>query len=272
MIDKIMEKNTVSKSSDGVRKFNKGVSYRIITVTALVASFLFGVVGMGVTFAVGPATVNLKSAGSFVVLSKAGISTTGTTAITGNMGVSPIAATAITGFSLALDKSGQFSTSPKVTGKIYAATYKAPTPSVLTTAILDMQTAYTDAAGRKTPTATELGKGNIGGKTIKPGLYKWSSNVMIPTDVTLSGGKNDIWIFQIAGTLDVSSGKKVILSGGALAQNIFWQVAGKTSLGTSSVFNGTILGKTAIVLKTGVKLNGKALAQTNVTLDANTVK
>jgi hypothetical protein len=243
-----------------------------IVNTVLVISFALALICPTATFAASPATVKLGSAGNFAVLSKAGISTTGVTAITGNIGVSPIAATAITGFGLTLDRLGQFSTSPKVIGKVYAASYKVPTPSMLTTAILDMQTAYNDAAGRKNPTATELGTGNIGGKTIKAGLYKWSSNVTIPTNVTLSGSKNDVWIFQIVGTLDISSGKNIILSGGALAQNVFWQVAGKTSIGTYSTFNGNILDKTAIVLKTGAKLNGKVLAQTAITLDANTIK
>lgn len=217
-------------------------------------------------------TVDLGTAENYVILSKAGISTTGTTVIVGNIGVSPIASTAITGFALSLDQSGRFATSAKVTGRVFAASYAAPTPTRLSTAILDMQTAYNDAAGRKNPRATELGAGNIGGRTIKPGLYKWSSGVIIPKDVTLSGDKNAIWIFQIAGTLDISSGKKVILEGGARAQNIFWQVAGKTTLGTTAVFRGTILDKTAIVIKTGARLHGKALAQTAVTLESNAVR
>ena len=242
-----------------------------VLVAVLAFMFMFGLTLPMAAFAAGPTGVNLGTAGNFVILSKAGISTTGVTAITGNIGVSPIAATAITGFGLTLDRLGQFSTSPKVVGKIYAASYKVPTPKMLTTAVLDMQNAYTDAAGRTKPTATELGTGNIGGKTIKPGLYKWSTPVTILKDVTLAGGKNDVWIFQIAGTLDISSGKKVVLSGGAQAKNIFWQVAGKAALGTYSAFNGNILGKTAIVLKTGATLNGRALAQTAVTLDANTI-
>ncbi len=98
--------------------------------------------------------------------------------------------------------------------------------SLLTTAIGDMQTAYTDAAGRKSPTKTELGAGNINGLTITPGLYKWSGNVQIPIRVTLKGGPNDVWIFQIAGNLTVGNGAIVMTSGGALAKNIFWQVAG----------------------------------------------
>jgi hypothetical protein len=133
-----------------------------------------------------------------------------------------------------------------------------------------MQTAYTNAAGRPAG-VTELGSGNIGGLTLVPGVYKWGTGVTIPTDVTLAGGKNDVWIFQIAGTLKISSAKKVILKSGALAQNIFWQVAGATTLGTNSTFNGNILDKTKIALQTGAVLNGSALAQTAVTLDANKV-
>lgn len=216
--------------------------------------------------------VDLGTAGNFAILSKAGISTTGTTAIVGNIGVSPAASTYITGFGLTLDSSRRFSTSSHVTGKVFAANYAAPTPSMLTTSIGYMQIAYTDAAGRKNPNFIELGGGNIGGRVLRPGLYKWSSNVTIPTDVTLSGSVNAVWIFQIAGTLNISAGKKVILSGGALPRNIFWQVAGKTTLGTTSDFKGNILCKTAIVLKTGARLYGRALAQTAVTLDANYIK
>ncbi len=217
-------------------------------------------------------TVDLGSAASFVILAKSGISTTGTTSIVGNLGVSPIASTAITGFGLQKDPSGKFATSTLVTGKIYAADYATPTPAMLTSAVGDMQTAYRDAAGRKNPRFTELGNGNIGGKTLRPGLYKWSSNVTIPSDVTISGGPNAIWIFQVAGTLNISAGKKVILLNGAQAKNIFWQVAGKTTLETTAVFNGNILGKTKVDMMTGARLNGRALVQTAVTLDANTIR
>ena len=246
-----------------MNKFNR--------VVAAVAVFvLLGITGTSAAFAAGPAAVNLGTAGSYAILSKAGISTTGTTKITGNIGVSPIAASAITGFGLVLAGSGDFSRSSLVTGKVYAANYAAPTPSKLTTAVGDMQTAYVNAAARPAG-VTELGSGNIGGLTLVAGVYKWSTGVRIPTNVTLSGGKSDVWIFQIAGTLNISSAKKVILAGGALAQNIFWQVAGATTLGTYSTFNGNILDKTNIALQTGAVLNGSALAQTAVTLDANAV-
>lgn len=221
----------------------------------------------------GPAAVNLGTAGSFVILSKSGISTTGTTSIVGDIGVSPISSTAITGFGLTMDSSGQFSTSSLVSGKVYASNYAVPTPAKMTTAVSDMQTAYTDAAGRTNPTATELGAGNIGGMTLTPGLYKWGTGLAINTGVTLNcqGNGNAVFIFQIAQTLTVGSGVTVTLSGGCQASNIFWQVGGQATLGTTSNFKGIILCQTAIVLNTGATLTGKALAQTAVTLNANTV-
>jgi hypothetical protein len=242
------------------------ISYKSIFGLILLVLFLSQAVS-----AAGPSAVNLGTSGNFVILSKSGISTTGTTTIIGDIGVSPIAHTAITGFGLIMDPSNQFATSSLVTGKVYAANYAPPTPTKMTTAVSDMQTAYTDATGRTNPTATELGAGNIGGMTLAPGLYKWSTGVIIPTDVTLSGGSNDVWIFQIAQNLNVGNGVSITLSGGAQAKNIFWQVAGQATLGTTSNVNGIILSKTAIVINTGAKLNGRALAQTAVTLDANAV-
>lgn len=215
--------------------------------------------------------VNLGTAGDFVILAQSGISTVPASAITGDIGVSPIDSTAVTGFSLILDASGQFATSTQVTGKVYAPDYAAPTPVNLTTAIGDMQTAYTDAAGRTTPDFTELGAGEIGGLTLVPGLYKWGTDVWISSDVTLSGGPDDVWIFQIAGKIIQANGTKVFLSGGALARNVFWQTFGNVALGTTSHFEGIILTQTAITLATGASINGRLLAQTAVTLDASTV-
>jgi len=235
-------------------------------------SVVLGLTSPIIVLAAGPAPVDLRSAGNFAVLAKSGISGTGSLSITGDIGVSPIAASAITGLGLIMDSSNTYSTSALITGKIYASDYTAPTPSMMSTAISDMQTAYTDAAGRTLPTATELGAGNIGGMTISPGLYTWSTGVTIPTNLTLSGAADDVWIFQIAQNLQLSSATQIILSGGAKASNIFWQVAGQTTLGTTSVFNGNILNQTSIVLNTGAVLNGRALAQTAVTLDANTIQ
>ena len=241
------------------------------SMVVLVAMFVIGLIGPIYVFAAGPALVNLGSAGNYVILSKSGVSTTGSTWITGNVGVSPVAASYITGFGLILPAAGEYSTSVLVNGKIYAPDYANPTPINLTTAVLDMQNAYTDASGRSLNAITELGAGNIGGMTLVPGLYKWSTGVTIPTDVTLSGSAEDVWIFQVAQNLSISSNTKIILAGGAQSSNIFWVVAGQTTIGTSAVFNGNILDQTAIVLNTGASLNGRALAQTAVTLDSNNV-
>jgi hypothetical protein len=155
-----------------------------------------------------------------------------------------------------------------VTGRLYASDYATPTPASLTTAVLDMQTAYTEAAGRTQPDFTELGAGIIDGMTLVPGLYKWGTGVEIPTGLTLAGGPNQVWIFQIAQDLTVGNGAIITLSGGARPQNIFWQVAGQATLGTTSRFQGVILSQTMIALNTGAVMHGRALAQTAVTMDA----
>ena len=243
-----------------------------IAVTTVDGSFTATCEVTTVTVALGPAPVLLGSAGNFVILAKSEISTTGTTAVVGDMGLSPAAASYITGFGLIMDASNEFSTSSLVTGKIYAADYAPPTPAKMTTAVSDMETAFTDAAGRSLPDFTELYAGNISGQTLVPGLYKWGTGVLITSaGVTLSGGANDVWIFQIAQDLTVSNSAMVTLSGGAQAKNIFWQVSGQATLETAADFKGIILSQTLIELKTGAVMTGRALAQTAVTLDATTI-
>jgi len=135
----------------------------------------------------------------------------------------------------------------------------------------DMEFAYTDAAGRTSPDFINVGAGEIGGKTLAPGLYKWGTGVSISTDVTLSGGPSDVWIFQIAGKLNEANGKHVTLAGGALAKNIFWQVAGVVTIGTTAHFEGVILAKTLIAVNTGASVNGRLFADSQVTLQQNPV-
>ena len=208
--------------------------------------------------------IDLGVAGNFAILSKTGITDVYASAVTGNVGTSPI-----TGAALLLSCS-------EVTGSVYTVDAAGPackitSASMLTTAISDMQTAYTEAAGRNNPDFVNLGAGDIGGKTLTPGLYKFTSAVIIPTDVVISGGPDDIWIFQVAGTLTMSSAVRFTLAGGAQAKNIFWQVAGAVTFGTTSHFEGIILGATGINLQTGASINGRMLAQTAVTLQMNTV-
>lgn len=221
-------------------------------------------------FFASPSTVNLGMAGSYVILAKSAISAVPTSAVTGDVGISPAAASFITGFPLTADSTKVFSTTPQVIGKVYAANYAVPTPTNLTTAISDMQTAFTDAAGRA-PDVTELGAGNVGGLTLRRGVYKWGTGLLIPTSITLSGSATDVWIFQIAQNLTVSSAVNVVLAGGAVAKNVYWQVAGLVDLGTTAHFEGVILSQTAITLKTGASIQGRLFAQTAVSIDASAV-
>jgi hypothetical protein len=214
--------------------------------------------------------VDLGAAGNFAILAKSGISTVPTSAVTGDLGISPAAASFITGFSLTANPTDSFSTSTQVTGRVYAADYTSPTPATLTAAVGDMESAFTDAAGRAAD-VTELGAGNIGGMTLAPGVYKWGTGLLIPTDVTLNGSASDVWIFQIAQGLTMSSAAKVLLAGGAQSKNVVWQVSGAVELGTTAHCEGVILSQTAITLATGATINGRLLAQTAVNIDGSTV-
>ncbi len=237
----------------------------MIRTVRIIAGTLLAIVSSAHGAAPGPAPVVLGSAGNFVILTKTGITDVPASAVTGDIGTSPITGAA------------NLVTCTEVTGNVYSVDAAGPgpcsvmDPSRLTVAVLDMQYAYTDAAGRPTPDFTELATGNIGGMTLIPGLYKWGTRVTIPSDVTLSGGPNDVWIFQIAGTLNIASATSVILQGGAQAKNIFWVVADAATLGTTSHFEGIILGKTMIAMNTGASINGRLYAQTAVTLQMNAV-
>ena len=215
--------------------------------------------------------VNLGSASTFVILAKSGIDSVPNSVITGNLGVSPIDSTGITGFSLTVDGGNTFATSTQVNGKLYAPDYTPPTPANLTAAVGAMEAAYNDAAGRTTPDFTELAGGLIGGLTLGRGLYKWGSGVLIASDVTLNGSATDVWIFQISGTLTQASATRVLLTGGALAKNVFWQVSDTVVLGTTAHLEGIVLGQVDITLSTGASVNGRLFAQTSVTLDQSTV-
>ena len=208
--------------------------------------------------------VNLGLAGDFVILSKTGITSVYKSSILGDIGTSPITGAAMT------------LSCGEVTGSVFSVDAAGPACKItsatrLGIAVLDMQAAYTDAAGRVNPDFLNLGAGTIGSITLLPGLYKWSSSVNIPTDITISGSSTDIFIFQVAGTLIMSSAVRVTLEGGVQAKNIFWVVAGAVTFGTTSHFEGNILGQTGINMKTGATMNGRMLAQTAVTLQMNSV-
>ena len=228
----------------------------------------------------GPAPVELGGAndpaapGSFVLLAKTGITNVTGSAITGgDLGLSPAAASFVTGFALIADPSNVYSTSSSVTppGRIFASDYATPTPSNLTTSVLAMQAAYTDAAGRSNPDFLDLNGGDLGGLTLAPGLYRWGTGVTIPTDVTLSGGADDVWIFQISNDLELATATKIVLAGGATSRTVFWQVAGAVTIHATAHFEGVILSQTSITLQTNASMHGRALAQSLVAIDDNAI-
>jgi len=165
----------------------------------------------------------------------------------------------------------------EVSGTIFSVNAAGPFPCTvnaapfLTAAVLDMQIAYLDAERRVSPNFNALGAGEIGGKTLRPGLYKWGTGVTISSNVTITGGPKDVFIFQIAGPLRQANATKVILTGGVKARNIFWQVGGGVAIGTTAHLEGIVLSKTNIAVKTGASVRGRLLAQTAVTLQMNTV-
>lgn len=224
-----------------------------------------GVGGLGK----GPAPVLLGLAGDYVILAKSAISTVGGSRVTGNVGLSPASASHIVGFSLSALPIA-FSTSPLVVGHVFAADYAASTKAILATAAGDMHTAYADAAGRL-PEYFELGAGIIGGMTLAPGTYKWSTEVLIPTSVTLNGGANDVWIFQIAQGITQAPSAQILLTGGALPKNVFWQVAAAVDIGSAAHMEGVILSQSSITLRSGASANSRLLTQAAVNLDANAV-
>jgi hypothetical protein len=211
----------------------------------------------------GPSPVALGTAANYVILAEAGITNVPTSAITGNVGLSPTTGAAIAGLGC-----------PEVTGTINTVDAAGPACRIqdsvaLTTAVGDKNTAYTTASN-PAPDYTELGAGNIGGRNLGPGTYKWSSAVLIPTNVTLTGGPNDVWIFQIAQGLTVASSAQIILAGGALPANVYWKTF-SADLGSSSAFQGTIISQTSIDMKSTASIKGRLLAGTAVTLIQNVV-
>lgn len=228
------------------------------------------------------APVPLGLAGNYVIFAGTGISQATSripAAITGDIGVGPgVTSTAITGFGLVLPAASAFSTSAQITGKAYAFDYAAPSPANVTTARADMITAYNDAAGRTAGTGAaflNLGAGTLTTRTLVPGVYTWGSDVTIPAanTLTLSGGAEDVWIFQITGTLTTAATSNVILTGGALPKNVFWQVAGTSvTVGASPAhFEGVVLAKVAINFGSLATANSRLLAQAAVNLDATAV-
>jgi hypothetical protein len=225
--------------------------------------------------------VNLRTAENFAILAQTGISTVPTSAITGDIGVSPIASAAITGFGLTMNSDGASSEGSQFTGKAFASEYTGNTPSVLTTAVGDMGTAYTDAAGRTNSDAARknIGAGNLGGvfggqtDPLTPGVYTFGTNVNIGADIFFDGQDNSasVFIIQITGSLLQASNTKVLLVNGAKAENIFWQVAGVAVVSAGAHMEGILLVKTAVTFVTSSSLHGRVLTQTACNLQMATI-
>jgi hypothetical protein len=224
-------------------------------------------------------TVDLGTAENYAILAKTAISTVPDSAITGDIAVSPIASTAMTGFGLALVPPSLYATSTQVTGFAYAASYGGATAVALTTAVGDMEAAYLQAAGRPNPDAAriDLGSGLLsgayGGPTapLTPGVYTFGTGVLLSGNIHFDGSDTDIFIIQIAGNLVQAANYKVILEGGAKAENIFWQVAGYVVVGAGAHMEGVLLVKTAVTFETLSSLNGRVLSQTACTLQKATI-
>ena len=225
---------------------------------------------------VGEACVNLGAAGNYAILAKTGVATVPSSKVNGNVGLSPTARIGLTGWALITEPKDTFFTSAQVVApaKLYAADNVGGTTAVdLTTAVGNMGGAYTAAAAKPTTSAatTNLLGGTLTDQTLAPGVYEWGSAVNIPTNLTLNGNATAVWVFKVAGTLDMAAAKNVILIGGAQSKNIFWQVAGAVKIGANTHFEGIILGQTSITFGNLASINGRLLAQTAVILDATTV-
>lgn len=250
----------------------------IIGIAAIVGCSASGSGGAATTpppvVALGPAPVLLGTAGDYAILAQSAVSISAHSSIiaNGNVAISPGFAAALTGFTkhpVGAINLSSYLTADEVGGVLLSADMLPAVGTTLAAAAVDMGTAYTDASNRTQDVVLNAGAGGeIGALTLAPGLYKWDgagSVTITGSDLTLSGGANDVWIFQIPGTLTTAT--NVVLNG-AQAKNIFWQVAGNVALGAGSHFEGIILGGpiSETTLASGVIMTGSLLSQTAVSM------
>ena len=221
--------------------------------------------------------VPLGTAIGYAILAKTGITSLPSSVVTGNVGLSPASRGDLKGWLETVAPDSTYSTSTQIVApsNLYAADYAAPTPANLTTAVLNMETAYADAAARVPTSAatTDIGTppGTLVNMTLASGVYQWGSAVNIPTDLTFDGSGKDFWVLKVSGPLFMAAGKKIILINGAQSRNIYWQVSDDVTIGANAQFAGIILGKKSITFGNLASINGRLLAQSMVTLNAATV-
>jgi hypothetical protein len=228
-----------------------------LNLAFLLAAFVNGATGDDT------APLDLGTAANYVMLAKTAITATSVNDITGDVGISPNTAAAITGFALAMAPGGQHSTSSIVNGEVVAANYAGGAAAELTQAISDMMAANVDAASRTGTVAK--GAGVLGGLTLEPGVYTFTTAVSITSDLTFDGGIDDVWIIYTTGALTVAAGVDIILEGGAQANNIFFTGATSMTIGADASIAGILVFKTTIGFGAGSSLNGRAFSQTAIT-------
>jgi uncharacterized repeat protein (TIGR01451 family) len=199
----------------------------------------------------------LGVAGRFAVLGASTVTNTGSTTITGDLGLSP--GSSITGFP---------------PGTVVGTTHAADVTAA--SAQADAGTAYDAMTGQVCTTSFGPGDQNLAGLVLTPGVYCFASSASIATGGILTldaaGNANAVWVFKMASTLTTVSGASVVLANGAQQSNVFWQVGSSATLGTTTVFKGTLIALTSITLATGASVSGRVLARNGaVTLDSNTV-
>jgi hypothetical protein len=206
----------------------------------------------------GESGLDLLTLETFAILAGSTVTNTGNSVVDGDLGLSP--GTSVTGFF-------DIDAGPGILNGTFHITDGAAAQ-----AQLDLTALYLDLEGRTGATTVA---GNIGGQTLSPGIYKSTSTLAVSSgELTLDGGGDTgaIFIFQIASTLDLTPGRQIILTGGAQAKNVFWQVGSSATLDTTSVFKGTIMALTSITVNTGADVEGRLLARNGaVTLDDNAV-
>ena len=201
---------------------------------------------------VGP---SLGTAAAFAVLGSTAVSCTGVSNIAGDVGVAP--AGAVTGFPAPCTISAPGRATPHIND------------AVATTAQADVTPAYNALAAM--PCGTALTGQDLGGKTLAPGVYCFTSSAQLTGILTLAGPANGLWVFQVASALTTGTSAQVVLSGGAQAKNVFWQIGSSATLGQTTAFQGNIIAAVSVTLVQGASLHGRALSKAGVTMDTNII-